>query len=37
MFRFDNERDNKFHYEKYAVDLNEYCILSRLNDVAAEP
>ena len=24
VFRFDNERDNKFHYEKYAVDLNEY-------------
>ena len=23
VFRFDNERDNKFHYEKYAVDLNE--------------
>ncbi|KAK8806162.1 succinate dehydrogenase [Blastocystis sp. subtype 4] len=23
VFRFDNERDNKFHYEKYAVDLND--------------
>ncbi|KAM7453616.1 hypothetical protein BLSTO_05635, partial [Blastocystis sp. subtype 1] len=23
VFRFDNERDNKPHYEKYAVDLND--------------
>ena len=27
IFRFDNERDNKPHYEKYAVDLNEYDVL----------
>ena len=27
IFRFDNERDNKPHYEKYAVDMNEYNML----------
>ena len=26
IFRFDNERDNKPHYEKYAVDMNEYVL-----------
>ena len=28
VFRFDNERDNKPHYEKYAIDLNEYVLFS---------